>query len=344
MTIGESGTSLSGGSAGGLAGPAASGVVWSVGQKWVIRVTGFITIAVLTRILTPADFGVVAVVVSILPLLQLVADLGFTTYILQAKEVTRRALSTVFWYSAGAGVLLTAGLIVCAPLVGWLLRSPESVDVVRGMAPVALLVTLGAVPITLLRRRLQFRTLAIQAVIGGGIGQAVAVVLALTGFGVWALVWQTIAYQIVTTTLSWITSRWFPAWTFSWSEFVQMARFGFHVVGIELVAMLRVWLENAIIVSALGITALGYLSIAQRLIQIAQDLTTAALVPVSLVVFARIRETADRLRTAYLRAQAVSYTLVTPIMLFVSVGAPWLVPLAFGNDWDQASLPLRRSR
>ena len=125
MTIGESGTSLSGGSAGGLAGPAASGVVWSVGQKWVIRVTGFITIAVLTRILTPADFGVVAVAVLILPLLQLVADLGFTTYILQDKEVTRRALSTVFWYSAGAGLLLTAGLIVCAPLVGWLLRLPN---------------------------------------------------------------------------------------------------------------------------------------------------------------------------------------------------------------------------
>ena len=82
------------------------------------------------------------------------------------------------------------------------------------MAPVALLVTLGAFPTTLLRRRLQFRTLAIQSVTAGGIGQAVAVVLALTGFGVWALAWQAIAFQTVTTTLSWITSRWFPAWAF----------------------------------------------------------------------------------------------------------------------------------
>lgn len=324
---------------GGLTGQAASGVVWSVAQKWVIRITGFATIAILTRLLSPSDYGVVAVALSIIPLLQLLADLGFTTYILQAERATQRTLSTVFWYSVSAGTILMLGLIAVAPVVGWMLRSPESVEVLRGMAPVALLVTLGAVPITLLRRRLQFRTIAVQTVIAGGIGQVVAVVLALTGYGVWALVWQTIAFQIVITTLSWITSRWLPSFFFSWSEFVIMARFGSHVVGIELVAMVRLWLENAIIVAALGTSGLGYLNIAQRLIMIAQDLTTSALVPVSLVVFAQIRESIERLKSAYLRAQSVSYMVVAPIMLFIAVSAPWLVPFVFGGNWEPSIAP-----
>ncbi|QEO15034.1 lipopolysaccharide biosynthesis protein [Agromyces intestinalis] len=322
-----------------LAGRAASGVAWGVAQKWVIRVTGFVTVAILTRLLAPADFGVVAIALSLLPLVQLLSDLGFSTYLVQADRPTARSYSTAFWFSAVVGIVLGGLLVLVAPLVGLVLDTPEVVPVIYGLAPAALLVTLGSVPLARLRREMRFRAIAVQAVVAGAVGQAIAIAIALMGLGVWALVAQTLAYQAVATTLAWIASGWRPAFAFSGAELDRMLRFGAKVIGVELVALSRVWLENAIIVSALGTTGLGYLAIAQRLIQIAQDLTVSALVPVSVVVFAQVRESVDRLRSGYLRAQAVSYAAVTPIMLVIAVGAPALIPVFFGDQWGPSVAP-----
>jgi len=163
--------------------------------------------------------------------------------------------------------------------------------------------------------------------------------MALTGFGVWALVAQTLSFQIVATALAFGASRWAPSLIFSWTAFREMVRFGVKVIGTDAVSMGRVWLENVIVAAVLGVAGLGYLSIAQRLVQIAHDLTTSALVPVSLVVFSRIRESVDRVRAGYIRAQSASYALVTPAMLLIVVAAPWLVPLLFGDQWGVSILP-----
>jgi O-antigen/teichoic acid export membrane protein len=92
----------------------------------------------------------------------------------------------------------------------------------------------------------------------------------------------------------------------------------------------------------LGPAALGYLSIAQRLVQVTQDLGTAALVPVSTVVFAKVRDSAGRLQSAYRKALGISYSAVSPIMTVVLVGGPLIVPLLFGDGWDQ-SIPVAQA-
>lgn len=328
-----------GGTERGLAGDAASSVLWTVAQKWVIRVTGLVTIAILTRLLSPEDFGLVAIALSMLLLVQLLSDLGFSTYIVQAENPTARTLSTAFWFSAAAGLVLTGLLALCAPLVGLILRTPDAVPVVQGLAPAALLVALGSVPLALLRRDLRFRAIAIQAAVAGAVGQAIAIVFAFGGLGVWALIAQTLSYQLLATTLAWWAARWRPTGGFSGRALGEMASFGVKVVGIEFVALGRAWAENAIIVIFLGTTGLGYLSIAQRLIQIFQDLTTTALVPVSVVVFSRIRNTTDRLRSGYLRAQSASYAVVVPVMVVLAAGAPALIPLFFGDQWGPSVVP-----
>ena len=158
------------------------------------------------------------------------------------------------------------------------------------------LVVVAAVPTALLRRRMAFRRLAIQGTAAAALAQVVAVVIALAGGGVWALVAQAITTTLVTTTAAWIAAGWRPTLSFSRSEFGTMARFGYKVVGVELVAVLRNWAETAIIAVSLGTAALGYLTIAQRLVQVAQELGGSAVAPVSVVVLARVRDMPDRLR------------------------------------------------
>ena len=107
----------------------------------------------------------------------------------------------------------------------------------------------------------------------------------------------------------------------------------------DAVALLRSWGETAVIGSVIGVAGLGYLRVSQRLIQVTQDLSAAAILPPSTVAFARVRHDPERLRRAYLRATSVAYAVVAPAMVIVAVGAPALVPLAFGSSWEASVLP-----
>jgi O-antigen/teichoic acid export membrane protein len=322
-----------------LADRAAVGVLWTVLQKWVVRIGGLLTVAILARLLSPEDFGVVAIAMTVIPLIYLLSDLGFSTFIVQAADASQRVVSTAFWYSAGAGVLLAGGLVLLAPTIAAVFTLPAVAPVLMGLSPAVLFVALASIPTALLRRRLEFRALALQSFVAGATGQIAAVVAALLGWGVWALVLQLLVNQALTLVLVWISARWRPSLQFSRSQFVSMFRFGTNVVAVELVALARLWAETAIVVSALGVTWLGFLNIAQRLIQATQDLSAAAILPVSTVVFAQIRSSVDRLRGGYLRALELSYVIVMPVMVFVAVGAPHIVPLLFGGKWGASIVP-----
>lgn len=318
---------------------AVSAVLWTATQKWLARIGGFVTIAILTRLLTPEDFGVVAAATAILPVTYLLADLGFSTYVVQAKEVDRRMLSTAFWFSLAVSIVLAAGLVAAAPVLAAIFGSPESADVLRVLALLVVLTAMSAVSTALLRRSMRFRALALQSFVASLVGQIVAIVLALTGFGVWALVAQMLIVQFIMSVCAVVLAGWVPGLRLSKSELSAMASFGSRVIGADLVGVLRQWAEYAIIANLLGTAALGYLNIAQRLVQIAQDVTAAAIMPVSTVVFAKIRTESERLTSGYFRSLGLTYATIIPVMVFLAVTGPDLVPFLFGDGWGESILP-----
>jgi O-antigen/teichoic acid export membrane protein len=118
-----------------------------------------------------------------------------------------------------------------------------------------------------------------------------------------------------------------------------MAAFGLRVSAVDLVATARLWGESWIIAVTLGTPALGLLSVGQRLVQVGQDLTAAPLVPVATVVFARLRNSEQRLRDTYVKALGVAYAVVSPMMILIVVTGPVLIPLLFGAQWRPSVLP-----
>ena len=315
---------------------AAAGVVWLTLQKWVIRILSFATIAVLTRLLTPEDFGTVAAASTVLPFFFLLADLGFAAYIVQVEKTDRRMLSTAFWFSMTAGFLLFGCLLVLSPLLGAIFAASGVVPVLQVLSIWVVVTAVGSVPTALLRRDMRFATIAAQGAAAAIVAQIAAVIMAVSGLGVWALVAQALVAAVISTALAWWTVTWQPAWQFSRLDFVRMARFGGKVLGVEFVAMLRAWGEAAVISATLGLGALGYMNIAQRLVQIVQDLTGSAIVPVTNVAFAKIRDSAARLRDVYGRALRVTYAALSLPLTIVAVAAPLMIPILFGDGWEQS--------
>ncbi len=318
---------------------AASGFLWLAAQKWAVRVTGFATLVVLTHEISPHDFGVVAAAMTVIPLVYLLADLGFSTYLLQTDDIDQENLSTAFWTSVGAAVVLSGGLLAVAPLMAMAFHIAELARVLQVLVLAVVPTVLAGVPLALLRRNMVFRAVAMQALVAALFGQVVAVVLALRGGGVWALVVQLIVTQSLIAILAWWRVAWLPSLRLSLPRLREMAVFGVRVSTVDLVATLRIWAEGWIVIVALGPAALGLLNIGQRLILVAQELVAASMVPVSTVVFARIRDSADRLRTTYLKALGVSYAVVSPVMILLVVTAPELIPLLFGREWEAAVRP-----
>lgn len=323
----------------GLGRQTAGAILWTTAQRWVARVGGFATVAILARLLAPKEFGTVAVATTMLPIAYMLSDMGFSTYIVQVKDLRTRMLSSAFWFSTAVGALLTGALVAAAPLFAALYRVPDAAAVVRGLAPTVLLVSLSAVPTALLRRRMKFRALAVQSFAGSTAGQVIAITLAFLGFGVWALVVQTLAYQLVCSVFAWVAARWYPRLSFSRRDFRTVASFGVKVASNDLIGVLREWVVNAIIAINFGAVGLGYINVAQRLVQVAQDVTASAVLPVSTVMFAKVQDNPDRLRSAYLRSQGLFCAVIVTIMVFVAIASPTLMPLLFGHQWGP-SIPL----
>src|SRR3954447_7283394 len=110
---------------------AAAGFLWLAAQKWAVRVSGFATLVVLTHQVSPHDFGVVAAAMTVIPIVYLLSDLGFSTYLLQTDDIDEDNLSTAFWTSVAAAVVLSAGLALVAPLLAMAFQIPELADVLR---------------------------------------------------------------------------------------------------------------------------------------------------------------------------------------------------------------------
>lgn len=313
-------------------------VLWLTAQKWVSRLGSLATIVILTRVLAPEHFGLAAAATTLMPLVYVLSDVGFSTYIVQAETVDKRTLSTAFWFSVVSGTVLFSAVMLAAPALGALLSQPDVVPLLQVMALSVLMIAVSSVPISLLRRRMQFRSLAFMEVTGALIAQVVAVVTALMGAGAWALVLQVMVAQVVSTVWVWSAAHWHPTFAFSGHRFREMGGFGIHVVGSSLASVARSWAETSIVVAALGVRQMGYLNISQRLVLTAQDLTVSALLPVSTVAFAKVKQSPDRLRSSYLRAASISYAVVTPLMVFVAVSASVLVPFLFGDDKVESAL------
>jgi O-antigen/teichoic acid export membrane protein len=123
------------------------------------------------------------------PLLQLLANSGFSSYLVQTQQLIIHTYSTTFWYSSVVGLLLCVALVFLAPMLVTLLGVHEVVPVVRELAPAAFLVTLGSVPSTILRREMRFGEIAIHGIVASVIGQGFPIMVAIIGWGQFNATW-----------------------------------------------------------------------------------------------------------------------------------------------------------
>src|SRR5688572_16246315 len=167
-------------------------VLWTAIGKASSTVISLGVTAVLTRLLTPADFGIVAMVVTISGFFNIMAEAGVSTAVVQKRDLDERALSSLFWMGLGVASLASVVLAASSPLVALVFAEPKLTPVVALLSLGFVFLALGRIPNGLLERGFRFRELALIELTSAITSGVVGVVLALAGAGYYALVCQTL--------------------------------------------------------------------------------------------------------------------------------------------------------
>ncbi len=313
---------------------AASGVAWSTLQTIGMRIISLAVFLVLARLLSPHQFGLVSLAAVFVSLLEVFVEQGFSQAIIQRKVLEPGHLDTAFWSCLGMGIALSVVAFALAGPTASLLGEPHLAPILRGLSPTLALTGLASVAEAILRRELRFRSLAARTMFGAAAGGVVGVTAAVAGLGAWALVYQLLATAIAQTIVIWIAVPWRPGREVRWDRFKDLFGFGVNVVGINLLNFLNRQSDDLLIAGVLGTTALGYYTVAYRILLMLTEVMTRTIDAVTLPTFSRIQDDLARVGRAYLMATRISSAIATPVFLALAALAPEVIPVVFGAKWE----------
>lgn len=320
---------------------AARSIGWIALDKWATRFFGLAILVILGRLLTPDDFGLVALTGVITAFATIFADAGFSKSLIQRDELTENDRSTAFWCTAFISSCLTLLLILLAGPIATVLGDDRLVSIIQWLSLSILLNGLSSVPAGLLERDFGFKPLAIRRVVGTIAGGVVAVAAALAGMGVWSLVVQTLVTAAVSLIILWASSPWKPKFTFSPDSFKRLWAVGSSVMGIELVGVIGSQADRLLIGSFLGAEALGFYFLAMRIVSILVELFSSVFSAVSLTAFSKIKNDRSLLFSWFYRFVGLSSAVTVPIFAIAAATSPVLIPMIFGQEWTGSVLPFQ---
>lgn len=314
-------------------------IMLSQGCKFVLL---FGVNIILARLLMPEDFGLVAVVTSIIAGFSLFNDLSLPMATVQRHEINQEQVSLLFWINTLWGCALAAAAAASAPLFARLYGEPRLTPVIVLLSTGFILFGVGSQHRALLKRRMRFTAIAVTELIAIVPGVVVALALARLGFRYWALVYMRLAIGVFTTLGVLLTCGWRPGRP-KWSAQVRpLLTFGSHLTGLSVLAFLTRYADNLIIGWYSGERALGLYYKAYQMLLVPSQQFSTPLAGVVIPTLSRLQLDPRRFVAYYRRSILLSAAVGMPPIAFLFVSAGWVVPLLLGNQWTE-SVPLFRA-
>ncbi|GAA5093688.1 lipopolysaccharide biosynthesis protein [Microbacterium yannicii] len=323
----------------GLRARATRSIGWVVVERWSVRLISLLVLVVLSRLLTPADFGVVALAMSVTAVLQVFADSGFSRALVQRKTLGPADASTAFWMSLSVSLVLAVALVATAPVIASALGTPDLTPILQVLSVALPLNALSQTPAALLERELDFKPLSVRQLVGALCGALVSIPLALIGWGVWALVAQTVVSAAAAVITLWSSTPWRPRWEFSRKSFRELWSIGGAILGVDLMDAVQANIDKIVIGALFSPTELGYYFLAQRLGTILIELVTSVVARVSLTTFSRVQDDPVRLNRIFRQLTFAASAVSVGVFGLVAALAPQIIPALFGPGWD-AAIPI----
>lgn len=317
------------------------GTVWVGLSHYANYATQLVLIAILARLLAPADFGIIAMVLVYTGFASIFVTSGFAAAVIQDRQHDDSALSTLFWSATILGLLLILITFVLANWMERIFESPGLAIVIRTASPVLLFSAASSIPAARLQKILRFRLIAVASLLSALLGGAVAITAALAGAGYWALVLQILTASLANAGILLTSGGWVPRLQFDSDVVKRLGRFSSHVIGFGAINYWGRNADNFLIGRYLGASSLGLYDLAYKLMFIPQMAITNVISRVLHPALAAARDEPKKARELYFSVLNIVTRISFMTGVFMAVMAPEIIHALWGPGWEE-SVPVLR--
>ena len=283
-----------------------NGIKWSAIDQ-IFRL--FITLAVsafLARFISPAEYGLFAMVSIITGFLAIFKDFGLGNALIYKSEITEEETNNVFWVNNGIAVFLGLVLFAAAPWVADFYTEPKLANLTRAMAVIFMIGSLSSIPDVLIRKNIDFKSLFTRNIANLVLSSVVAVIFAYLGFGVWALVLQIFVTVIAGTIISYKMVTWRPQWMMPKMTILKpFFSFSLPLLGENTINYWVRNIDNLLVGKWLGEQTLGYYSRSYNLMLMPVRQISGAVMRVVFPAFAMIKHDKDKVWLNYKKSEFI---------------------------------------
>jgi len=313
---------------------------WSAGLRIVSQVATWAMTLIVVRLLSPSDYGLMALATIVLSFFLMINELGIGPAVVQKEHLDDTDLRQAFGIALITNLLLLAIVWFSSPIVAAFFEEPQLVSIIRTLSIQFALVPLAVIPEAMLLRELELKKKSIVNLVANVTGGMATLVFAIAGHGVWSLVWGSLILMSLRSFGFLAVSPYLVVPQFSLSKAKDLLSFGALITVDRLLWFVYSRADVIVIGKVLGTEVLGIYSVAMQIASLPLQKVNSVLNEVAFPAFAMIQHDPDRVRS-YLRKtiRMVSF-LAFPIFIGISSVAPSFVHVVLGDQWTASILPI----
>lgn len=311
------------------------GISTTVSQL-VVFIANTLSTIVLARILLPSDFGLIAMVAAFSGFVTIFKDLGVSMSIIRKARVTHDQVSILFWFNTGFCLFISLVFVGAAPLIVSFYEEPKLFSIIIVYAVSIFISSLSVIHNAILSRKMEFKKISIVNVISSMVAVGISVVMGLTGFGYWSLVFLTLFQSLAFTIILWIYCPWKPKFIFWQKGIKEFLHFGAGISGFNIINYFSRNMDNVIIGKFLGTAMLGFYSKAYQLMMLPLTKLRDPLISVGTPALSSLIQEPDRYKRYYQRLLFIICFFSFPMTAFLGIFAKELIVTVLGPKWMES--------
>ncbi len=308
--------------------------IWDFFGKILIYGSTFVVTIVLARLLTPSDFGIIAILMAIVSMASVLFDIGLAGALIQRKRVLDIHYTSVFYFNITIGFLLTILMSVFAPDIAEFYHNSSLERYLEVISILFTLIAFHTVQTVILKRHLNFKELTKLNLLASIISGFIGVSLALLGFGIWSLILQVIFREVLFNIIIWRSSSWKPSLNFSLKALKQLWSYGFHMFLAQVLTTVYQKLDYMIIAKLFPVSTLGYFYQAKQLNTFAITYFSSSLMSVLFPLLSKIQYNTKHFQSLVIKLLALLLLVTFFILGELYLVADELIPLLLGEQWE----------
>lgn len=318
------------------------GTMWSAADAFLGQGVTFIVGLILARLLSPSEYGLIGICLIFNAVLNGIVDSGFSNALIRKKDVTDEDYNTMFITNIVISFVLYVFLFVASPFIAHFFSRSELIPLIRTTGVVLFINALSIIQVTILTKRIDFKTKTKASLASAILSGIIGVVMAYTGFGVWALVGQMISKQVFYTISLWILNKWWPSFKFSKESFHYMWGFGWKLLVSGLLNNIWNQLYQVVVGKYYSPATLGQYTRSNEYAGIFSSNITSIIQRVTFPVLSEVQNNQQRMVDAYRRIIKITMFVTAICLMSLGAVAEPLIYCLIGPQWAEAAtyLPL----